>query len=1045
MLEVTRIRKHGGPLTKQISLRPDGTIFSDGSSCVMSRGSAERVRFTEPMRGFADLIHSLEPSEAVALGTLRPGLPDAVSITTQDKLAQANGSAPHDLIARNGTHIVYRPDMPALALIDIDTKGMPDAVRDRIREAGGFWPALLRVVPAMGEAPRVVRKSTSAGIIRTDTGASIAGSNGRHIFLHVRDGGDVERFLRTLHERCWLHGLGWHMVGAGGQLLDRSLVDRMVYSPERLVFEGAPVLSPPLYQDHAARAPEVHDGEPLDTAEACPSLTIVETSAVREAKAKSGYALDPERAKSRDAFIARHAARIMERTGATKDQAEHIVRRQTAGIILPTVALEWDDDDFAGCTCADILADPARFDGATLADPLEGIEYGRNKAKVLRRPDGSPWIYSLAHGRTIYSLKFDASAVQAVIADTPSEKVPAAFVSAVTRADLSDAELDGLKAQAVKKSGVGKAVINAAIKAALGDSEKADKAEAKIKRLAERKDLRPQIPAPPETAEWLPQVKVLNDILGASKAPEPPMRDLEGVMTCVRVRRIPEMHALTAETANGESDGPEAGSGTEQPLLQRMDEMAVAEMIERHIEYVNKEGEPVHLLTPFVKHYVSRADGELPTVSAIATLPIVLPDGTLLSKRGLDRKRGLIFRIPRGVASQIPAPGQCDRDAVAEAMRLLCEDWLCDVATDYPGKCVLIAAALTVIERAVLRERPAFFVTAGRRGGGKTTVLMMLMMAATGARASASAWSPNEEERRKSILSYLLQGVPAIVWDNIPRGVAIGCPHIEKTCTAPSYSDRRLGASETVEVPSSVVHMFTGNNIGPRGDLASRSLRVRLDVDRPDPENRDFKHSDPVGWTEANRPRLLRALYTILLGNQALAPGSIATARTRFKSWWTIVGAAVEHAAEAHHADYADRVAALAIDPSATPPHPISFRDLFLVQDADDDESATLGEVLAGIAAKYGRDRGFRSADIAALLNDSGEFMSVDDRDLAANVRDVLYPKDAPKGQASSKSVGKALSKHIDNPVDHNGTHYVLKARRETADKNKAGIVFYVA
>ena len=43
------------------------------------------------------------------------------------------------------------------------------------------------------------------------------------------------------------------------------------------------------------------------------------------------------------------------------------------------------------------------------------------------------------------------------------------------------------------------------------------------------------------------------------------------------------------------------------------------------------------------------------------------------------------------------------------------------MATDITGKCILIAAALTLIERSLLPDRPVFFVTAGRRGGGKTT------------------------------------------------------------------------------------------------------------------------------------------------------------------------------------------------------------------------------------------------------------------------------------------------------------------------------------
>ena len=43
------------------------------------------------------------------------------------------------------------------------------------------------------------------------------------------------------------------MVGAGGQLLERSIVDRTVFAGERLAFEGSPVLEPPLVQDQASR------------------------------------------------------------------------------------------------------------------------------------------------------------------------------------------------------------------------------------------------------------------------------------------------------------------------------------------------------------------------------------------------------------------------------------------------------------------------------------------------------------------------------------------------------------------------------------------------------------------------------------------------------------------------------------------------------------------------------------------------------------------------------------------------------------------------
>ena len=82
-------------------------------------------------------------------------------------------------------------------------------------------------------------------------------------------------------------------------------------------------------------------------------------------------------------------------------------------------------------------------------------------------------------------------------------------------------------------------------------------------------------------------------------------------------------------------------------------------------------------------------------------------------------------------------------------------------------------------------------------------------------------------------MSYFLAGVPYILWDNIKRGTQIDCPHIERSCTAAYYADRQLGVSEMVGTAASMIHFFTGNAIGPKGDLASRSLKIWLDADRP--------------------------------------------------------------------------------------------------------------------------------------------------------------------------------------------------------------------
>src|SRR6516162_8519512 len=144
-IELTRLTKHGGPLTKKISLSPDGTLVKDGSACVMAHGTAERVRVAG-VDALAALIEELTPSQALALGALRPDLPDKVEITTKKKLL--NGVPRPDVIARTGANIVYHG--PAFALLDYDSKGMPTAVAAELERLGGFWPALLKVLPVLG-------------------------------------------------------------------------------------------------------------------------------------------------------------------------------------------------------------------------------------------------------------------------------------------------------------------------------------------------------------------------------------------------------------------------------------------------------------------------------------------------------------------------------------------------------------------------------------------------------------------------------------------------------------------------------------------------------------------------------------------------------------------------------------------------------------------------------------------------------------------------------------------------------------------------------
>ena len=412
--------------------------------------------------GLGALIEDLTPSQALALGGLRADLPDKVAITTKKMLL--NGTVRPDLIARIAANIVYRG--PAFALIDFDTKGMPATVASEMQRHGGFWPALLTVLPALEGVARLTRSSTSAGLSRSDTGAVIAGSDGVHVYPVVKDGADIERFLRALHDRCWLKGLGWFVVSRSGALLNRSLVDRMVGQASRLVFEGGPVLKPPLQQDKASRRPISIAGVVLDTLAACPPLTIVEQSRLDELKARERERLAPEKAKAQAAFVERQAKKLVARKGISEAAARQVVLRQCEGILRPDIELKFDDPDLAGCTVGDVLADPERFEGETLADPLEGEEYGPCKARIMRRADGTPWIHT---SRTA-APSTSSSTTPPACAERwrrrrrrtwwrPLSGSPPAPTS--TRSRLAE-----LRQLAKKLSGVGLRAINAVLKAA---------------------------------------------------------------------------------------------------------------------------------------------------------------------------------------------------------------------------------------------------------------------------------------------------------------------------------------------------------------------------------------------------------------------------------------------------------------------------------------------------------------------------------------------------------------------------------------------------
>jgi hypothetical protein len=450
-------------LSKRITL-DDGHVVADGAPCCMARGNAEVVRAATASE-LADVISTLRGENALSLGRIIRH--ERARVVTAHSLAKLKVRTTPDglpIIARTREFVDYQGG-PAWMLFDSDKKGMPAGMTTAIADAGGVWRALACAAPGLVQAARVMRPSTSSGLRRIDTGEAILSSGGEHNYILVADGCDIDRAIKTLHDLCWMHGLGWYLIGSAGQMLDRSIIDSSVRFGERLSFEGPPEVIPPLAQDAAARAPIAFDGNAIDTRIVFPTLTDYQLARVREAKQRARRELEPRATEVRAEADRKLAEDIGSRTGMPLLAAMRAAAARQNGLLMPHILLDFDHLGFI--TVEEVLENPDRFIGETLADPLEGAGYGRDKAMVLRsRTDPRQlFISSFAHGRAFYDLRHDAGTARAAVTKADPKHVIDVLCAIVGQAEIEADELADLIATAAAKANVGTRAIQARLKA----------------------------------------------------------------------------------------------------------------------------------------------------------------------------------------------------------------------------------------------------------------------------------------------------------------------------------------------------------------------------------------------------------------------------------------------------------------------------------------------------------------------------------------------------------------------------------------------------
>ena len=351
----------------------------------MYTGTSDRV--TMP---FVDLHKALtEATDKHAFGYgLHPlNYPNKVKIAVSGK-----EQPDKNIISRTKKFYKYL-EQPGVVMIDHDPNEYGQTMT-----ADALLAALITIHPDIAQAARVVRGSVSAGVHKT--GEAPRTDKGFHIYIPVKNAADISRYGKTLLDRLWLTGFGFIALASNGALLERTVIDGAVFSPERLDFVGKPIISGTGLQ-YTTPTATYTEGGMLDT-EALSDLTDDEQAEVKGLIADAKEAIKPTATTKQTAW-ATAKVETMTAAGVHVEKAQATIKQLLSGgcqDLFDDFILEFTT---GAVSVSDVLKTPKVYDDKALADPVEGTVYGATTAKFYWN-NGKPFINSQAHGGCKYFL-----------------------------------------------------------------------------------------------------------------------------------------------------------------------------------------------------------------------------------------------------------------------------------------------------------------------------------------------------------------------------------------------------------------------------------------------------------------------------------------------------------------------------------------------------------------------------------------------------------------------------------------------------------------
>lgn len=282
-------------------------------------------------------------------------------------------------------------------------------------------------------------------------------------------------------------------------------------------------------------------------------------------------------------------------------------------------------------------------------------------------------------------------------------------------------------------------------------------------------------------------------------------------------------------------------------------------------------------------------------LKGIQTLPVMADDGSIRAfKDGYHDE--YIWHIPHLEAIIRAIPANPTPEDVRKAVNLLFEPFRETPFADIESVSTFFELLLTVATRRGTLTAPAFLISSPSAGTGKTYLARMAAYLVSGEMPDTLPWptqrgAADEEELRKLLMTLLLAKPSAILFDNIPSGLALASSTLDMIITAPSWKGRLLGGNKYVSMATDTTLIFTGNNISLTGDTTSRFQFIRLNAEMEDAHTRAYRRgqSEWMRWIDEHRPALIAAILTIqrafILSNKSREIAASLSKQSRFQEW----------------------------------------------------------------------------------------------------------------------------------------------------------------